>query len=410
MMKKQDHAPGPAQSSTPRFGRWPARPVAPWPTKMGDILASIARILSDESPELPSLDLQQQIGELLTALAKSCAIDRNGTGELFPGDRAELRLVPDFPLPPVRVGGQDFSIIPSIKWEFRDEDGSLLQSGTDFDSTTDLDNDSVSVLVKPKVVELPRAASDVRLVSPHVHLQLSLIVPGSLVGATDGEPVTLKSQEVTLPQPGQELLRLPVAPVEIPTVAAFFRHKRFEAKSGPLDGFVLVVVDDRTPLSDTDELLNHLGELAGVAGPLLKAFPLLPTVLRKLGTVRDKIAAQPIGRFVIAQNGEIAKLQNIGMPNHDSRLDAGNAVSSLVLIGVGTGADTRTLECWNGTNFGQNLARFTLTNGTAGFAFVPDLHSDEPTTEPAGLLTVGKKPGIANTFGDGINAIRLVRA
>jgi hypothetical protein len=116
---------------------------------------------------------------------------------------------------------------------------------------------------------------------------------------------------------------------------------------------------------------------------------------------------QPLVRVVSQQ--AIPELKRFGIPNPDSALDAGNSTSALIFIAVGTGPDSRTVECWSGKAGDHNDPYCTLTNGRQGFAIVEDLHSDRPVTLPVqGQFLPGKKPGEGNTFGDAISAIRFV--
>lgn len=398
-------------TTTPKGGRFATTTVTsarrkrkkPLPREMVNHLARIGNLLGD-SVSLP--DLQAQVPALLTALAKAASIGRDGAGPLKPAERAELALVPDFPLPPVTVGGQSFPLVASIDWEFR-QGGALLKPPSDF-APVNLAAEAVSILFKPLVTELPAKAGDVRTVSVQVRLKLKLIVPGVLVGQTG--TVTFVSEEIVLPQPSQGLVELPVLPIEVPTFVALFRHRFFKAESSGLRGFVVLMWNRSTPLDNEADILRRLGTLGAQAAPLLDAFVQLPSGLGEIAQVVKLLDAQrPLIRAVPATNGEIARLNAIGMPNDDSALDAGNAVSSLIFVGVATTSGKPVLECFNETEHKQNGAWFQLRTGTAGVVLVPDLHSDAPATQPSGLLRVKKKPGVANTFGDGLSSVRIRR-
>ena len=68
----------------------------------------------------------------------------------------------------------------------------------------------------------------------------------------------------------------------------------------------------------------------------------------------------------------------------------------------------RIVECWSGALDNTNDPYFTLNSGMQGCVVIADLHSDRPTTLPdQRQFDLGKKPGVANTFGDAISAIRF---
>ncbi len=373
------------------------------PLKKEKHLARIGDLLEDP---LPLPDLQAEVSALLTALAKATTVGRDGAGPLKPSRREELKLGPDFPLPPVTVGGQSFPVRPTIEWEFR-EGGILLQPDTDF-APVNLGAEAVSMLFKPVVTELPRKADDVRTVSVKVSLKLELILPGNVVGQTGS--ITFASEEVVLPQPGQALLELPVLPLEIPTFAALFRHRSFRPESNRLRGFVVLVWNKSTPLNDGAQLMHALGTLGTQVAPLLEAFGDLPSGLAELTQVTRLLEAQrPLVRAIAANNGGIARLNKIGIPNDDSALDAGNAISSLIFVGVPTSSGKPLLECFNETDHKTSGAWFRLRTGSAGVVLVPDLHSHAPATQPSGLLEVKKEPGVTNSFGDGLSSFRIRR-
>jgi hypothetical protein len=315
------------------------------------------------------------------------------------GGRQKLALVPTLPLAPVTAAGQTFFISNSVQWSFTE--GGRAVPAEDIDAEN-LNSPAIDVLIKPRVVEAPPRAesprpADIRLISPTVMLTLSMRVGDQMVS----------SGPVTVPGPGQVPTVLRVLPLEIPTLVALFRHKQFAPKAGPFEGFAFVDVSRPAGLTDEGQLGSLLNAVGQVAGVLTTAFPSLPTVLNELAPLARRILDQPLVRIV--SRHEIAELKKFGIPNPDSTLDAGNAASALIFIGIGTGPNSRAVECWSGKVGDKDDPYFTLTNGEQGFAIIKDLHSDRPVTLPAQRqFVLGKKPGRGNSFGDAISAIRFV--
>lgn len=335
----------------------------------------------------------------LEALAESFTLDRAGPVNPPLAGRQNLALVPTLPLAPLTAAGQTFIISHSVEWSF--SEGRQAVPAEDIDAES-LNSPGIDVLIKPKLVEAPpRAesprAGDIRLVAPTVTLTLTTRVGDE----------TVSSGPVTLPGPGQVPTVIRVLPVEIPTLLVLFRHKQFAPKSGPFEGFALVDVSRPAGLTDESQLRSLLTAVGRVAGVLTTAFPSLPTVLNELAPLSRRIFDQPLVRVV--SRHELPELKKLGIPNPDSALDAGNAASALIFIGIGTGPNTRAVECWSGKVGDKDDPYFTLTNGEHGFAVIKDLHSDRPVTLPAQRqFVLGKKPGRGNSFGDAISGIRFV--
>jgi hypothetical protein len=379
-------------SSSNRATAVPSRPRAS--AAVSRLLGEIQHVLGVEP--IDSITVAGQ----LKAVAEAFTLNPSGPVNPPLGGRQKLGLVPGLPLPPVTAAGQTFSISHSVNWSF--SEGGRAVPAEDIDAEN-LNIPEIDVLIKPKVVEArPRAESprdrDLRTVSPAVRLTLTLRLGNE----------TVSSGPVTLPGPDQLPTVIRVLPVEVPTLLALFRHKRFAPRSGPFEGFAFVDVSRPAGLTDDRQLTSLLSTVAKVARPLTTAFPSLPIVLNDLGVLARRIFVdQPLVRVVSHQ--AIPELKRFGIPNPDSALDAGNSTSALIFIAVGTGPDSRAVECWSGKAGDKNDPYFTLTNGNQGFAIIEDLHSDRPVTLPAqGQFVRGKKPGGGNTFGDAISAIRFL--
>lgn len=374
------------------------------------ILDEIAGVLSDGG-SVP--DVRAELTARLAALAQTYGIDQTGDQTVKPGQRSEIKFDPLVDLPPVSSPKGTFTIEAAAAWEVLDANGTVLRTGEHFHAP-DLDDLELGVLLAPRVVELTREQPQARAFGIRVRLTLSMTLPATFFTPAAAAPQKISGSATV---PGAAPLRLSVLPLAVPTLLALFRHKNFRSSASGLSGFVVVVVDTDSPLGDLRDLpalkvkLNALSQAIAAVTAVL---PNLPPVelLREFVALATAVNVQPQGRVKVATKvgdvHEIRRLDRVGIPTDSNALDAGNAISSLVLLSPG--ADV-VVECWNGGDFAARAARFDLIVGSQRFILIEDLAIErtKPVTIPPDRLKVIKPPGAFNSFNDGISAIRIRR-
>jgi hypothetical protein len=271
-----------------------------------------------------------------------------------------------------------------VTWTVADESGNTLSQGTSGDYFERLGNWPGAEQIEPSFLIAPPLVEATQGVSPASKpYQLSARVTLK---------ATLAGNEVTPPQPfNVPAVTLNMIPLEIPTVAAFFRHRNFAAvDSDGAGGAILVMIPANSRLAGIDQ--SVVGRVSAALETLdktvgrLKDLASFATFLTGLG---DLVSAIPEQVFVAARaKDEITHLGDVrwhtettlGIDWLDSDMYVGDRISSLIFVGV----SGRGLLCFQDSKFKGQSFEVRIT-GPLGAAEITNLDTQNPVSATPGV-------------------------
>jgi hypothetical protein len=265
-----------------------------------------------------------------------------------------------------------------VTWEVIDNDGTDWLASGDVVPVGGLGGTSVTLLFLPEIVEL-RNHDDPGVSARTVRARVNMIHGNSVVGS-----VNLTA-----------LVRVPK--LAMPTMLALYRDRHY---TGPM----LVAMPRQTAVTNVGELRTTVhalaSRLAGYGGTRLGF------VHAALAHLDSRLSTQSGIAFRI---GDVTDLNDVTLASGTvNDTEAEDELSSLALFG----RPGRKADLFNDKRFKQGEGAFTLETGPQLMAGVRDLHTNSPSSEPAGSkVSVTKYPpgGYWNpdTFGDELSSIRF---
>lgn len=280
-----------------------------------------------------------------------------------------------------RVRDESGNVISDVEWKLGTGGAGLEGSGGEINPPLGHATDALNMTFPVIFVELTGSPTPVAKRSILASVRLS-------AGGVSTEFIDLPPVDVPLPV------------VPVPTILMMFKDKTFKS-------IVLIVVPANSPL-DKGSISAALDTLRSAIDPFDDLLTVLSFVFGQIGTVQGILSS---AKIVFRKTDEIKNLNDIDLEGGTlNDTEAEDKLSSLIFFGP----PRRRVQCFNARSFSASEGQMNVTIGAELLVEIPNLHSNSPTSDPTGRVSVPRAPTgtrffrhSITGFGDELSSIRF---